>query len=346
MKKLLSICLVICMALTMVIGMVACKPPQHEHQIKKYWNKDSSGHWKECADPTCKDKFESADHQWNDGEVVVKASSKKAGKTKYTCTICKFEKTEDTPYVANPTVTEQEWKDALYISNECLVNITTTIDGVANPQIATIKVIDDMIEVDPGEYQGDRVGHFYVKSEDGKYYDYELQFTYLGYIMGQDWFQRNIRRTEIDQIAYENNRNVFAYLYNEYSNFTYDQTTSSYKIAQLQVSGLTLTDVEIVFADKLLAEFTYTITNNGSVQVVEYDFSYNFYFCNTCRQQQQNTLLDLGDSLPCSTPDCKKLEKITADSLFGFTNLIMAYEQQSQQQPEGGEGSGDAENAG
>ncbi len=69
----------------------------HEHTFPATWSQgDANKHKKVCTTPGCGKVLEEA-HDWDEGTPVEKATCTKAGKEKFKCLVCEYEKTEDIP---------------------------------------------------------------------------------------------------------------------------------------------------------------------------------------------------------------------------------------------------------
>lgn len=66
------------------------------HKVSADWEANASQHWHECENG-CGEKISLGNHNWNSGEVLQANSCETAGKIKYTCTVCGFERTDVLP---------------------------------------------------------------------------------------------------------------------------------------------------------------------------------------------------------------------------------------------------------
>ena len=66
------------------------------HSASAEWQSNLTQHWHEC-EHDCGEKLNLGDHVWNSGEVLQANSCETAGKIRYTCTTCGFQKTEVLP---------------------------------------------------------------------------------------------------------------------------------------------------------------------------------------------------------------------------------------------------------
>lgn len=67
--------------------------PDHVHSFDKL-NNNESAHWYECE---CGEKNENAAHSWNNGVITTPPTGSSEGIRTFTCTVCRFEKTETIP---------------------------------------------------------------------------------------------------------------------------------------------------------------------------------------------------------------------------------------------------------
>ena len=97
--------------------------PALGHAVGNVWKSNASQHWHEC-EHGCGQQVDLGNHTWDDGEVLVENSCEAAGKIKYTCTICGYQKTEVLPatghnlsssYVSDSV---SHWKTCSNDSNE------------------------------------------------------------------------------------------------------------------------------------------------------------------------------------------------------------------------------------
>ncbi len=82
----------------------------HDHAFEEEWKSDRIAHWRACSVKDCLVLDKRDSHQWNDGEILVEANQQGAGKKKYTCTVCGYEKEES--YAATSRVNSDEWRNA------------------------------------------------------------------------------------------------------------------------------------------------------------------------------------------------------------------------------------------
>ena len=131
MKKLLLLLLAICTYLSVGVMLTACGGKKHTHTYKTEWSKDATHHWHACEGENCTDVTNKTKHTWNDGEITTEATTEADGVKTFTCTVCGKTKTEPVEYVANATVTKEEWETAFsfdYSTYQVKISYTTS-DG-------------------------------------------------------------------------------------------------------------------------------------------------------------------------------------------------------------------------
>lgn len=88
MKKKISV--ITCLMLTTLLS--SCNGNKHVASDK--WTFDNNQHWHACLTEGHDDKFDVANHTWNDGLVTEEATEEKEGVMTYTCVVCEATKTE------------------------------------------------------------------------------------------------------------------------------------------------------------------------------------------------------------------------------------------------------------
>ena len=81
------------------------------HHLGETWvNTDDDVHYKTCTDAECATssvKWEIAEHEWDDGEVISEASCTSIGSKKFTCKVCGKQKVDETPKLAHKYEAEE-----------------------------------------------------------------------------------------------------------------------------------------------------------------------------------------------------------------------------------------------
>lgn len=85
--------LAIAMVLVLSLAVLtACNNKKHDFSSK--WEYDETSHWHQCMTKNHSDVADKADHVWNDGVVTKPAGYGVEGEKTFTCTVCRYEKTE------------------------------------------------------------------------------------------------------------------------------------------------------------------------------------------------------------------------------------------------------------
>lgn len=85
--------LAIAMVLVLSLAVLtACNNKKHDFSSK--WEYDETSHWHQCMTKKHSDVADKADHVWNDGVVTKPAGYGVEGEKTFTCTVCRYEKTE------------------------------------------------------------------------------------------------------------------------------------------------------------------------------------------------------------------------------------------------------------
>lgn len=230
--------------------------PTYEHTYSTEWSKNETKHWHVsiCGHDLKKDE---SDHTWNNGAETTNG-------TKFTCTVCGYEKTEPSKYQVNET----KWKEIL--NNTLNYTLEETIPQGNTSMLQNIYFTENGVLIDLADYKD------LLSKENDKYYHYRLVSCET------EWSKEEI--TEKDYNNYwENSLSVFV---NEYSKFTYETKTKKYTLSSLDVSDIAssssghttlLQNISIGFEDGKLSSLNYTMTMNNSgynalAQLVYKDF--------------------------------------------------------------------------
>lgn len=85
--------LAIAMVLVLSLAVLtACNNKKHDFSSK--WEYDETSHWHECMTKKHSDVADKAEHVWDDGVVTKPAGYGVEGEKTFTCTVCRYEKTE------------------------------------------------------------------------------------------------------------------------------------------------------------------------------------------------------------------------------------------------------------
>ena len=277
--------------------------PTHEHTYANEWSKNETKHWHAatCGDDVKKDE---ADHTWNDGVETTNG-------TKFTCTVCGYEKTETSKYQVNET----KWKEIL--NNTFNYTLEEAVTQGSNSMQQNIYFTENGVLMD---YVGSDKG--IATKENDKYYLYSLTYG-----------ETNWTKEEITEDRYNDYyNNSFSVFVNEYSKFTYNLETKKYTLASLDISDTAsssssyttlLTNISIGFEDGKLSSLNFTMTMtsisySASAQLVYKNFGTTTIEIPTDKQIVKTTvtetewtnLFDLGNNC-----------KIESVSQYGGTSI-------------------------
>ncbi len=104
-----SITILLAVVLVLVMSLTVLSACNKKHNYSADWKSDADGHWHECVTKKHTDTTPKEAHVWDAGVVRTAATEDAKGVMVYTCTICKFEKTEDIPTLGHSFDTNT-WK--------------------------------------------------------------------------------------------------------------------------------------------------------------------------------------------------------------------------------------------
>ena len=137
-----------------VCGYVIAPPLDHTHDYSiDSWDSDASGHWTTCS---CGQILNSDNHLWDDGRVLVEATSKEYGQIEYVCQVCSHSKLEYTSKLTE----EPEWTTDNPLDTPEKETTTSQTDEAANeiePQPGE-EIFKETSEIPPDEPIGDTIG--------------------------------------------------------------------------------------------------------------------------------------------------------------------------------------------
>lgn len=87
---------------------------EHNHVASREWISDKNEHWNSCEG--CDAHLNKTAHVWDDGTVIVEATSGNKGTIRYRCVVCDRTKTEDIPALP-AKMSEAEWKNLFIFDN-------------------------------------------------------------------------------------------------------------------------------------------------------------------------------------------------------------------------------------
>ena len=104
-KKIFCILMSLCMIIPCAFMLTGCG---HKHSASTEWSKDETHHWHSCTNgDDCTEKIDSAEHDWNEGEITTAPTCTEDGVKTFTCSVCSQTKTETLP--ASGHSFETEW---------------------------------------------------------------------------------------------------------------------------------------------------------------------------------------------------------------------------------------------
>lgn len=104
-----SITILLAVVLVLVMSLTVLSACNKKHNYSADWKSDADGHWHECVTKKHTDTTPKENHVWDAGVVRTAATEDAKGVMVYTCTICKFEKTEEIPALGHSFDTNT-WK--------------------------------------------------------------------------------------------------------------------------------------------------------------------------------------------------------------------------------------------
>lgn len=104
-----SITILLAVVLVLVMSLTVLSACNKKHNYSADWKSDADGHWHECVTKKHTDTTLKENHVWDAGVVRTAATEDAKGVMVYTCTICKFEKTEEIPALGHSFDTST-WK--------------------------------------------------------------------------------------------------------------------------------------------------------------------------------------------------------------------------------------------
>lgn len=104
-----SITILLAVVLVLVMSLTVLSACNKKHNYSADWKSDADGHWHECVTKKHTDTTPKENHVWDAGVVRTAATEDAKGVMVYTCTICKFEKTEEIPALGHSFDTST-WK--------------------------------------------------------------------------------------------------------------------------------------------------------------------------------------------------------------------------------------------
>ena len=83
--------------------------PEHTHTFSTKWSSDETHHWHAATCEHTEEIKDKATHKWDSGKITTEATHTTDGVMTYTCTICKYSKTETIPALVDAHTFSAEW---------------------------------------------------------------------------------------------------------------------------------------------------------------------------------------------------------------------------------------------
>ena len=80
----------------------------HTHEYADAWSSNETDHWHECE---CGDKFDIANHAFDDWATIKEATETETGSKKRTCSVCEYEETATIPMLSHTHDYADEWSN-------------------------------------------------------------------------------------------------------------------------------------------------------------------------------------------------------------------------------------------
>ena len=270
MKKNISLLLAVCMSLSVCLVLTACG---HTHTYETEWSKDATHHWHACEGEGCTDVADKAEHEWNGGEVTTQPTPDDDGVKTFTCTVCAGTKTEPVEYVADTTVTEDEWSAAFDLGNNFTVTMQATHPVLQQTVTGTQerdgnKFSNLQIMVD--DTTGDTIGtnERYSEIVDTVWYDYR-------YDLANEEFDKIASSSTVAECLTRLYEGFLPQAIRDFGDYTYDEDTDSYVAESIEyMSSAVLNNVSLKFVDGKLVSFSYTMEADGASVPYTISFTY------------------------------------------------------------------------
>ncbi len=243
MKKTLCMILALLMCLGSCAMLVGCGC---SHVFASEWSIDDTHHWHVCTAEDCDEQSDKAEHDWDEGVLVLVPTPTTTGVRKYTCQACGKTKTE----IIEPqlTVNKEEWTEAFLLRAENFV--MTVVNGEGN--LIVKKRGGIVMTTNP---QTVNISQKYYTVEGGKYYCY----TVAG---------EQVTKGEITEQLYTQATTLIDLQALVYGDFTYNESGKSYEAAQLTVDNVTYENVYVSFLDGRITRASFTKKEQGKASDV------------------------------------------------------------------------------
>ena len=95
----------------LALAMIGCQndTDTHEHTYSTEWSKDATSHWHAATCEHTSEVSDKAAHTFGEGVVTKEATETETGIKTYTCTVCKYEKTESIAVLPHTHKYSTDW---------------------------------------------------------------------------------------------------------------------------------------------------------------------------------------------------------------------------------------------
>ena len=105
-KKIIGmLSLVLCLLLS--VSLVACN--NNKHEAKSEWKWNDAQHWHECATKGHDDRWDEANHAWDEGVITTQPTETTEGVKTVSCTVCGYQKTESVAKLDHTHTFAEAW---------------------------------------------------------------------------------------------------------------------------------------------------------------------------------------------------------------------------------------------
>jgi hypothetical protein len=258
MKRILTSSVLTIVLLLSCVSFIACAPA---HNFDSKWSRDETHHWKACKDADCTEISNKAEHEWDNGEVIVSATPTSKGEIKYTCKTCNYEKTEEVAEIKT-TVTADGWVDALDLSDQKHMLFETTTDNGKTSKSYLKYTLDKLYQGITSYHEEIKdiiVREAFIVAEGDKCYNISGTIT-------ADGTMDYIKEASTLEVFESTKVAIFNYADEiKMESFTYDEASYSYRMSSaFKLHGYDVYDATIKFENgKVVSMEFYRTYGNG-----------------------------------------------------------------------------------
>ncbi len=251
--------------LSLLIVAIVLASCSHTHRAANTYLSDENYHWNSCTNVNCQEMLNKTEHTWGAGEVTSKPTSAQDGVMSYLCTVCKKLKQEPIKYVPSNTMTKEQWEKAFLQQSfeNVTVKLTEAVLDIDYKTNVDISVGNNALYLEAVTIQSLQEIGYTAKYQTG---GVELSIS----SKEQSWDDAKYELILNNGITITGILEKSGLLLSDYfSNFVYDESTSSYKAQNLVIEGVSfqLTDVTVKFADGKVIEIEATSTDGMYTKV-------------------------------------------------------------------------------